>query len=683
WFAFNPSPDEFKECAIDLRYLNERIAGGHGFIKSQGDQFIRSTDGQPVRFWAVNGPPNNESGNDLKKTARLLAKRGVNLVRVHEAMFNDNGHTDSKKILRAIEIVEAMKAEGIYTHFSIYFPLWMKPKSDAEWLKGYDGTKHPFAALFFNEDFQAQYRSWWNALLTTPDPVTKKLLVDDPAVFGVELVNEDSFFFWTFRPDALPEPQLRMLEGQFGKWLKHRYGSIESAQSKWNGIKDSRDNAAEGRVGFRPLYNIFTDRTPRDQDTARFLFETQTRFYQEMTAFLRKLGFKGEITTSNWATASPQIFGPLEKLSYAGGDFIDRHGYFSTMAKGDSSAWSIRNEHTYLDRSALKFDVDAPGKPRNFVHPVMDPIYQNKPSMISETTFERPNRFRTEAPLFFAAYGALQGSDAIVHFALDGSRWSVKPGFWMQPWTLMSPVMMGQFPAAALIFRQGLIRAGETVATVTLNTNDLFALKGTPLPQDAALDELRAKDLPQGADVKPGQRLDPLLHFVGQTRVNFANATKPVVLSEAAGLIQRSRMTVTSNTKELTLDYGKGTLVLDAPQAQGIVGNVKSVGTVETRDLQITSSLNLASIVAVSLDGLPLAASKKILLQVMSEERASGFASESLPDGRRKIISIGRDPWQVRNLEGVIRFKRADAGKLSVTALDGNGYAESQTGTAR
>src|SRR5437868_3201844 len=83
WFAFDPPLDSFKDSAIDLRFLNERIAGDHGFIKSQGDQFVRSMDGQAMRFWAVNGPPGNESGDDLRKTARLLAKRGVNLVRVH------------------------------------------------------------------------------------------------------------------------------------------------------------------------------------------------------------------------------------------------------------------------------------------------------------------------------------------------------------------------------------------------------------------------------------------------------------------------------------------------------------------------------------------------------------------------------------------------------------------------
>ncbi len=72
--------------------------------------------------------------------------------------------------------------------------------------------------------------------------------------------------------------------------------------------------------------------------------------------------------------------------------------------------------------------------------------------MISETTWNRPNRFRSEAPLYYAVYGALQHSDAIVHFALDGTNWSAKPGFFMQPWSLMTPAMMGQFPAAALCF---------------------------------------------------------------------------------------------------------------------------------------------------------------------------------------------------------------------------------------
>jgi hypothetical protein len=107
----------------------------------------------------------------------------------------------------------------------------------------------------------------------------------------------------------------------------------------------------------------------------------QTQFYRGAYRFLRKLGFKGLIHASNWSTASPEFFGPLEKLSYTAGDFVDRHGYFECNHKGDNAAWSIRPGHTYSDRSALRFDAGEPGKPRQFVHPVMDPHYDDKPSI--------------------------------------------------------------------------------------------------------------------------------------------------------------------------------------------------------------------------------------------------------------------------------------------------------------
>ena len=159
----------------------------------------------------------------------------------------------------------------------------------------------------------------------------------------------------------------------------------------------------------------------------------------------------------------------------------------AATTKGDNAEWSLRNGHTYTERSALRFDAEQPGKPRQFVHPAMDVHYDGKPSMISETTWERPNRFRSEAPLYLAVYGALQHSDAIVHFALDSRDWAVKPNYWMQPWTLMTPAMMGQFPAAALIFRRGLVTTGSVLADLRLSQEALLRLEGTPLPQDAAL----------------------------------------------------------------------------------------------------------------------------------------------------------------------------------------------------
>lgn len=682
WFVFDPAPDRFlSSSAFDLRSLNEKTAGESGFIGAKGGQFVHSTTGRPVRFWAVNGP----SGKDresLRDEARMLAKHGVNLVRIHHGYFDAKGEVDLAAVRHAIDIVETMKAEGIYSHFSIYFPLWLTPGPETSWLRGYDGKKHPFAALYFNSDFQKQYQGWWKALLGTRSPTTGRTLADDPAVAGLEMINEDSYLFWTFNADNIPDPQLRIVEALFGDWLKLKYGSIAAAQRAWGDLKLDRDNPTEGRIAFRPLWNIANERTRRDQDTVAFLVESQRGFYRDTYQFLRGLGFKGLITASNWATASPQFLGPLEKYSYTVGDFIDRHGYFGCHNQGEAAEWSIRDGQTYAERSALRFDPEEPGRPRPFVHPAMDPSYNGRPSMISETTWNRPNRYRSEAPLYYACYGALQDSDAVVHFALDGASWSVKPNFFMQPWTVMSPAMMGQFPAAALIYRTGLVASGELLADVNLRIQDLLDLKGTPLPQDAAFDELRLKDVPKGAVLRPGNVIDPLIHFAGRTNVNITERGGKTTLRELSRFVDRGRRVVTSSTGELRLDYGKGVLTINAPAAQGVSGALRAAGTAQLRDLTVRSNLELGHIVAVSLDGQPLATSRKILLQVMSEERASEFRTEPYGVGERRIVSIGHDPWLVKAIEGTVSFKRSDAAQLSVTALDFNGEPVKEIGKA-
>jgi hypothetical protein len=301
--------------------------------------------------------------------------------------------------------------------------------------------------------------------------------------------------------------------------------------------------------------------------------------------------------------------------------------------------------------------------------------------MVSETTWNRPNRFRSEAPLYFATFGALQHSDGIVHFALDGKDWSVKPGYWMQPWTLMTPAMMGQFPAAALIYRRGLVSSGAVLAALDLNQEAVSRLGGTPLPQDAALDELRLKDIPPGAEVKPGGRLDPLMHYAGRVDVKFVTSDTKMKISNLEPFIDHAAQTVTSTTGELKLDYGKGVLTINAPRAQGASGLLQTAGRVETKDLSIASDMELGHIVAVSLDEQPLATSRKILLQVMSEEKSSDYETAAAGESVKRITNIGRDPWLVKELKGEVKLKRADAGKLKVTALDFNGYASDDAGT--
>ena len=103
----------------------------------------------------------------------------------------------------------------------------------------------------------------------------------------------------------------------------------------------------------------------------------------------------------------------------------------------------------------------------------------------------------------------------------------------------------------------------------------------------------------------------------------------------------------------------------------------------DLRDLHVASDLNLGHIIAVALDDQPLATSSRILLQVMSEERETNHQTEPVSATLKRIVNIGTDPWRIREFTGIVRFKRADAGQLKVTALDFNGYAPGPAGTGK
>ena len=84
-WAFTPANDNFKDRSpIDLRYLNEKVAGAKGFVRlsADGSGFVLG-DGTPVRFWAVNDTVYRKSDAELQHHARFLAKQGVNMVRMH------------------------------------------------------------------------------------------------------------------------------------------------------------------------------------------------------------------------------------------------------------------------------------------------------------------------------------------------------------------------------------------------------------------------------------------------------------------------------------------------------------------------------------------------------------------------------------------------------------------------
>jgi hypothetical protein len=382
---------------------------------------------------------------------------------------------------------------------------------------------------------------------------------------------------------------------------------------------------------------------------------------------------------SNWITANAAILGPLDKYSNTVGDFMDRHGYMDGQHLGERASYSLSRGDRYADRSALRFQPKKEGDAPEFSLPIMDLRYNGMPSTITEVNWPMPNRYRAELPLLAAAYGSLQGSNGFYFFALSGPYWQQ----FHSKFDIQTPVIMGQFPAAALIYRQGLVKSDAGVVDVSLKLSDLMALKGAPLAAPMNLDALRARDLPAGrmAEVDSVAQIDPLAFLAGKVSLRVTQQGGRSRLADLSRWIDRNAKTVRSQTGELFWDYGRGKVTVNAPAAQAVTGFLQQAGSVSLRDVTVAAGMEYGSVIVVALDGRPLAQSRRMLLQVMSEDANDGW--EAPGRGVREIKSLGRAPIVVRKLRGTVSFRRPDAGALKVTALDFNGYPVKRVGAAK
>ncbi len=665
WWALEPPPDPFAASPIDLRGRNEAEAGAGGFVRAEGDRVVRA-DGTPLRFWAVNvGPDVVRLGEGAQRyLARRLAKVGVNAVRIHGAVF-DQGAADpaavNERYLADLQrLVAVLKAEGIYAHLSFYFPLWFRVRPE-HGLAGYEGmdNKKPFALLFFDPAFQAAHRAWAKALLATPNPHTGVPLAQDPAVAMVEIVNEDSLFFWTFTAKNVPPPQMAKLEARFGAWAAARYGSPAKALAAWQGAGHPRDAPGDGRLGLFDAWHMTADghgqggKRRRVGDQVRFLGELQRAFYAATAAYLKRdLGYGGLVVCGNWKTADARVLGPVERWTYTAGDVIDRHGYFGGKHEGPRSSYSVSVGDTFESRAGVR----EPGAlPTHCIQPA------DHPQIISEIGWPNPNRFKAEFPLLAAACAAAQGLDGLFFFAVGGPSWETSA----RKFACATPTILGQFPALALALRRGDLEEGPVVVGQALAVEDFWALKGGAAVAPAALDALRQADA--GGAVPAAGSIDPFAFALGRVVERYDQGRSRLLVRPLATLIDRKAKRLATPTGAVRWDYGTGVCLIDTPRTQAVGGFLGQAGPQQLGNVTIACANEFACVTVTSLDDAPLATATRVLVQAVTEEKPYGWRVEG-----GTIADLGGPPMLVRNLDATVTLK--GGGPWTARALDAHGY---------
>jgi len=548
YFPYEPSIDTFdSDAVLDLRYLNEDYAGMYGFVRRDSLNFVLG-NGKPVRFWGVNVSSNNaaQSRESIDYLARKLAKLGVNIVRYHSPIFDDRedpANVDTEKLDSLFYLISAMKREGIYTMLSFYFPLWFSIQPHYG-IPGYDTieNKKPFALLTFDERMQQIYKSWAGHLLNTVNPYTNTTLAREPAIAIVEIINEDSYFFWTFTRQNIPDIHWKKLEMIYGDWLVSRYGSLEKAFAAWGNSKHEDDDITTNRAGLYEAWHMTTqgsqsggpDKTKRIGDQVRFLTEHQRKFYDSIIRYLRDdLGYGGLISPSNWHVTDGPMLDALERYTYTAGDVIDKHGYFGGKHEGDGASYSVREGHTFESLAA----VNSPEQlPLQFIQ------IDGYPHTISEIGWTNPNNYRSDATFLSSAYGSLQGVDGFFFFAVGSNFVSDTH---IGKFAVCSPVTANTFPATALQFRRMDIKESEDVVYQILELEDLYAMKGSGASAAEALDELRKMDIPEGNKVTGAiNKLDPLSFYAGRVMRTFGKEPEKSTQLDLTKYIDRQKSTI-------------------------------------------------------------------------------------------------------------------------------------------
>ncbi|HEY0867047.1 MAG TPA: hypothetical protein VGE01_06710 [Fimbriimonas sp.] len=690
-WAFEPGPDTFSSSALlDLRSLNEKAAGESGFVKVDANGDFLLGNGRPVRFWCVNTgverekpfvarPLGRKTEPKLDRHARFLAKRGVNMVRLHahiepkpEQPVDTINESERDWIWRT---VAAMKKEGIYTTISPYWAIpvkigkgWGVPGADQE---------NAAALLFFEPKLQQAYFGWLRKLYAEKNPYTGVPLSQEPAVAILQIQNEDSLLFWTI--NNLKGEARQILQRQYANWLAKKYGSLTAAAQRWQGHTLPGDDLPAGRADFANVYEMTQPRQGgihrRLSDQTEFWARTMYDFNKKTADFLRnELGCKQLINAGNWRTADSARLFDAERWSYTANEVDAVNRYFGGIHKGPAEGWNIRVGDKFTSDTVLRDPNPFPLTLRQTA---------GRPMLITESAWVMPNGYASEGPLLVAAYQSLTGIDGYYWFATGDDEWTepasgngYDPG--QAKWLFGNPDMLGTFPAAALMYRKGYVKRGAPAVVEHRSLQNVFERNVPVIVEEGGFDPNRDMgDVAPTSSVKTP--VDPLAFLVGPVQVVYGSDPAKTKVLGLSPYVNRAQGLVKSNTGQIELHYKENYLLIDAPSVQGAVSFFEKNRVATTSDVQITSKNEFASVLVVAMDDQPLKTSKKILVQVGTRSRPTGWSEKkstlALEGGRSvegfEVVSTGGAPWRVEKADMTVTVNNPKLRKGTVLDMNG------------
>ncbi len=692
WPLAVPDDDFGNGALLDLRDLNETQSGQSGFIRlsEDGNSFVRG-DGEPIRFWAVGAGIGKMAPEEIDRQAKWLAKLGVNLARLHVTVVDRNGETildlNEEVIDKCYRFIKAAKDAGIYVIISPYYAHFEFPE---RW--GIDGGRqNAVGTIFVNETVQEAYRYWTREFYTRTNPYTGIPIKDDPTVAILQIHNEDSLFFWT--QAKIAEPHKLKLAEHFGSWLEKKHGSIPAAFQSWGEKVRPHEHDApdQGRAGIFDVYFLTQDVkgsfAARLRDQSQFMAEFQRAFYDKMGRYLREdLGCRQLLNATNWRTANDRKLKALERYTYHALEIDAENEYVGSdyQHKGEHDHYRVDPGHYLVNESVL---------PKPFELSTNWKMAEGHPFIATETAWKNPNRYQSEGPFLIAAYQSLNGVDAICWFACVTPGYEEDPlkRFWRHgdqfsthKWNHCYPAMMAGFPANALLFRRGYLQQADPVVREVRDFESIWNREEPRIADNETYGDQRDPAELQPGWEPQGDEINRAAFLIGPVMSSQGGDPAETFVADLSPFIDLKDGVITSATNELVWRYRDEICTMNAPKAQGVTGFLKrNGGRFELQDVVIESENDYATVNVVPLDDQPIASSGKVLIQVVTVNRLTGWetvdATFSLGKGENskqiegeQIVKTGRPPFRIANT--LVSVTVDNPALEQLTILDINGY---------
>jgi hypothetical protein len=650
WIPLQDEVDIMPGSALDLSPMGF-LAGPCGskgrVIATPDGHFAFANDsGTPRRFYGVNlcFGANYLTKEEADRLLDRLVRLGYNAVRIHHyegqltAKPAEGGlDWDPAQLDRLDYLIAGCSKRGIWVTTDLFVS---RPIAFQQIGLQDDGLVPMQRYKLLVLVHEPAYRDWENfarQFLTHVNPYTGKRLADEPALAWISLINEGSTdFAWG---EVLQTPEW---QEKWNRWLALRYTTRPKLSAALEDL-DPGEEAGRGTVALPPQINANTARGRLCQE---FVAEVEKSSFERMRDFLRnEIKCPALLTNMNCSGSATLSFAGVRDSF----DYVDEHFYVD-HPRFLRKAWNLPSRCN----NANPIETGADG-----ASSIASVRLWGKPFTVTEFNYAGPGRYRGVGGILTGAQAALQNWDGIWRFDYGSREESIIQPTPMNYFSLAGdPLNQAADRLALLLFLRGDVSPANARMAVTV--------------PHAAVDA--AKSMQKLSDLTPYAWVDSIGDLFGNEPGKLPNGfisvpppTQPPNIVTAPALPEPIR----SDTNQITLTPDQGTLLIDTPRSAG--GFAKPGQTLEATGAGVKiDGLNEAATVFVSsLDGQPIAGSKRLLVTHLTDLQNTGIRYAE--GARRTLLEWGTLPHLVRDGTATIHVTLQSPELYTVWALSVGG----------